>query len=310
LILSKKEVSKWREVVDKRLLKNAEDTIDFVTAKYPKTAQLWNKIRDNLFMSAQWDMSDYIVVTKMNYNAHGDIHAKVVASNALKMLDLLIDAGIQPDIVNAKKQTQPSGEVVESGDIDDAHLIVLLSGLLHDIGNQINREGHNLLSVVLAVPLLDDLLKSVYPDERKRGVIRAFILHSIYTHMEEIESYTIESSLVKVADGTDMSKGRGRTPYDLGNINIHTVSAMSIGSVDISKGDKKPIRINVKMTNSAGVFQVEEILYKKLAAGVLSNYVEVTAETMPEIPPKDERIVYKVTVEEGKFKHTRQHHST
>lgn len=305
LILSQKEISEWREILDKSLLKQAEETIDKILAKYPKTRRVWNQLRNDAFMSAQWDMADYIVVTKMNYNAHGDIHAKVVTANALKMLDLLVEAGIQPDIVNATQQTLPSGEVVESGDLDDAHLIVLLSGLLHDIGNQVNRSGHNLLSVILAVPILDDVLAPIYPDDRKRGIIRGFILHSIYTHMEEVKSYTIESSLVKVADGTDMSKGRGRTPYDLGNVNIHTVSAMSIGAVEITKGEEKPIRIKVKMTNSAGVFQVEEILYKKSEAGVLGRYVEITAETVPEAPSTDERIVYKVAVEDGKFIHTR-----
>lgn len=53
----------------------------------------------------------------------------------------------------------------------------------------------------------------------------------------------------------------------MGNVNIHCVSAMSIGEVEIGKGREKPIGITINMTNSAGVFQVEEILYKKLTAG-------------------------------------------
>ena len=56
-------------------------------------------------MSAQWDMSDYIAVTKMRYNAHGDIHAKIVTANALKMLALLVAAGVQPDILEASRET-------------------------------------------------------------------------------------------------------------------------------------------------------------------------------------------------------------
>jgi len=59
------------------------------------------------------------------------------------------------------------------------------------------------------------------------------------------------------------------------------------------------------MTNSAGVFQVEEILYKKLVAGVASKYIEIAAQTVPEKASIDERIVYKITVEENKFVHTR-----
>jgi len=250
-------------------------------------------------------MSDYIAVTKMRFNAHGDIHAKIVTANALQMLDLLIKAGVQPDIVKASQETSESGNIVESGDLDDAYLIILLSGLLHDIGNQVNRSDHNLHSEILAIPILDKLLTPIYPDERKKGIIRGFILHCIYSHMENVPSYTLEASLVKVADGTDMTKGRGRTPYEMGNVNIHCVSAMSIGEVEIAKGREKPIVIRINMTNSAGVFQVEEILYRKLVAGVACKYIEITAQTVPERPFVDERIVYKITVEKDKFVHTK-----
>jgi len=256
-------------------------------------------------VSAQWDMSDYIAVNKMKYNAHGDIHAKIVAANALKMLNLLLEVGVQPDIVKASQETSESRIPVESGDVDDAHLIILLSGLLHDIGNQVNRSNHNLHSLILATPILEKILTTIYSDERKRGIILGFILHCIYTHMEDTPSYTIEASLVKVADGTDMTKGRGRIPFEMGNVNIHCVSAMSIGEVEVAKGREKPIGIKISMTNSAGVFQVEEVLYKKLVTGVVGKYVEITAQTVPEEPSIDERIIYKITVEKDKFVHTR-----
>ena len=59
------------------------------------------------------------------------------------------------------------------------------------------------------------------------------------------------------------------------------------------------------MTNSAGVFQVEEILYKKLTAGVAGKFIEISAQTVPEKQSIDERIVHKITVEKDKFVHTR-----
>jgi metal-dependent HD superfamily phosphatase/phosphodiesterase len=305
VILSVEEIRKWRQVIDKSLLMQAEETIDNIASKYPKTQSVWDQMRDDSFLSAQWDMADYIAVTKMRYNAHGDIHAKVVAANALKMLDLLVQAGVQPDIVRATQDTTEWGDLVQSGDLDDAHLIVLLAGLLHDVGNQVNREDHNLHSEILAMPILNTVLTEIYPEDRKRGIIRGFILHCIYTHMESIPSYTVEASLVKVADGTDMTKGRGRTPYEMGNVNIHCVSAMSIGEVAIAKGRDKPIGITINMTNSAGVFQVEEILYKKLTAGVAGKLIEISAQTVPEKQAIDERIIYKITVEKDKFVHTR-----
>ncbi len=306
MILSSEEIHKWRKMIDKSLLMHAEETIDNIASKYPKTKKIWDKIRDDSFISAQWDMADYIAVTKMGYNAHGDIHAKVVTANALKMLELLVEAGVQPDITRTTQETSEWGDLVQGGDLDDAHLIVLLAGLLHDIGNQVNRSDHNLHSEILAVPILDTLLTQIFADERKRGIIRGFILHCIYTHMESLPSYTLEASLVKVADGTDMTKGRGRRPYEMGNVNIHCVSAMSIGEVEIAKGKEKPIGITINMTNSAGVFQVEEILYRKLITGIASEFIEISAQTVPEKQSIDERIVYKITVEKDKFVHTKQ----
>jgi metal-dependent HD superfamily phosphatase/phosphodiesterase len=169
----------------------------------------------------------------------------------------------------------------------------------------VNREDHNLHSEILAMPVLDKILPLIYPDERKRGIIRGFILHCIYTHMESTTSYTLEASLVKVADGTDMTKGRGRIPFEMGNVNINCVSAMSIGEVKIEKGIDKPVGIKINMTNSAGIYQVEEILHKKLVAGVAGKYIEITAQTIPDQPSADERIIYKITVEKDKFIHTK-----
>ena len=48
---------------------------------------------------------------------------------------------------------------------------------------------------------------------------------------------------------------------------------------------------------------MEEILYKKLTAGVACKYIEITAQTVPEKQSIDERIVYKITVEKDKFVH-------
>jgi uncharacterized protein len=290
--------------MDLLLLKKAEQTISEIVAKYPKTKKVWETLRNDPFLSSQWDMADYIAVTKMQYNAHGKVHAKIVSANALHMLDLLQEAGIQPDIVKATHETE-SGDRIESGDIDDAHMIILVSGLLHDIGNQVNRADHNLHSEILAIPILEKILPLAYPEERKRGIIRGFILHCIYTHMETTTSYTLEASLLKVADGTDMTKGRGRMPFEMGNVNINCVSAMSIEEVKIEKGKDKPVSIKIHMTNSAGIYQVEEILHKKLITGIASKYIEITAQTIPEQPSTDERIIYKITVEKDKFVHSK-----
>jgi len=293
--LMKRELSSLEE----KLTTRAERDIEAIIEKRSKAKRVWETLKDDPFIHGLWEMSDYIAVTKMHYNAHGDTHAKVVTANALKILDILVTKGAEIDTVSDG-----------IGDIDDAYLIVLASALLHDIGNQINREKHNDNSVVLAIPILDQLLPKIYEDAMKLAQIRGSILHCIATHMEEVKSYTLEASILKIADGTDITKGRSRLPYDPESINIHSVSAFSIGEVIVSEGDDRPVKIAVQMTNSAGVFQVQEILCRKLKAGVASQYIEISAGTVPEIVEGekrgDERIVHKVLVVGDKFIHIKE----
>jgi len=288
----KREISPLEEELTER----AEREIERIIDKHSKAKLVWEAFKDDPFIRGLWEMSDYIAVTKMHYNAHGDTHTKVVAANALKILDILVKKGIEIDTVSD-----------DIGDIDDAYLIVLAAALLHDVGNQIRRENHYDMSVILAIPILNQLLPKIYGDSMKLAQIRGSILHCIGTHMEEVKSYTLEASILKIADGTDITKGRSRLYYDPESINIHSVSASSIGEVIISEGDGKPVKITVQMTNSAGVFQVQEILCRKLKTGVASQYIEISASTVPEIvageQKGDERIVHKVLVVGDRFIH-------
>lgn len=68
----------------------------------------------------------------------------------------------------------------------------------------------------------------MYQDAEKRYEIGGHILHAIHIHGVDIKDLTMEATLAGIADGTDMTKGRGRLSFDTGNINIHTVSALLI----------------------------------------------------------------------------------
>ena len=74
-----------------------------------------------------------------------------------------------------------------------------------------------------------------------------------------------------------MTKGRSRIPFEAGAVNIHSLSAASIEKIEILTGDEKPIHIKVQMSNSAGVFQLDELLKEKLRGSGLEQYVEVEA---------------------------------
>jgi hypothetical protein len=153
----------------------------------------------------------------------------------------------------------------------------------------------------LAIPLLNRLLPRIYESEEVTYEIRGHILHCIYSHEFETQDLTEESALVGIADGTDMTKGRGRLAFDKGNVNIHTVSALAIENVEIRQGEEVPIQILIHLNNSAGVFQIQETLGKKIIGGPLEDYCEVIAEAKPEEPLADQRIVHRIILRGNKM---------
>jgi len=264
---------------------DAEKTITELVADKPKARKMWEILKDDPEANADWDMANFIAVSKLGYNDHGDVHIKIVAANALKMLKILLENGVSTSVIKER-----------AGDEDDVHLIVLAGALLHDIGNQVHRENHNVASVYLAIPLLNRLLPKIYKDEEVMYEMRGHILHCIYSHEFEIKDLTEEAALVGIADGTDMTKGRGRLAFDKGNVNIHTVSALSIEKVEITRGTERPVRILIDMNNSAGVFQIQETLAMKISGGPLEDYFEVVAVAKPDEPQTDQRIIHQIVI--------------
>jgi hypothetical protein len=74
-----------------------------------------------------------------------------------------------------------------------------------------------------------------------------------------------------------MAHGRTRIPYRTGKVDIHSLSALSITKVEIEKGRHKPVRILVNMNNPAGIFQIEEVMEKKIQTSGIDHLVEVIA---------------------------------
>jgi len=108
-------------------------------------------------------------------------------------------------------------------------------------------------------------------------VVISETLHAIISHRSGGSPLTIEAGIVRVADALDMSEGRSRIPYQAGKMDIHSISAASIDKVDILEGSSKPIQINIWMNNNAGIFQVDELLRRKLVGSGIEKYVTVSA---------------------------------
>ncbi len=247
---------------------------------YPKPLRAYERLVQDPEARAGWNMANYLTMRKLGYNDHGRVHALLTGAAAVAILELLLQAGIRPDVVEAGV-----------GDIEDAYLVVLLATMLHDLGNQVHRFGHEAFGVTLALPILERILGEIYPDLEKRTALRAFILHGILSHDLDPEPLTLEAGVTAVADGTDITKGRGRKAFALGSIDIHSVSALAVEEVRIQKGERSPVEIQVLLNNEAGLFQVEETLTKKVLKSPLRPHVSVVAMTQE---GNSERIVKRV----------------
>jgi len=159
----------------------------------------------------------------------------------------------------------------------DAEVVIAAGCLLHDSGMSIHRTDHEAYSLFLAADKLGDLLAECY-DEPERSVIAAEAMHAIIAHRRRGDPLTIEAGIVRIADALDMAHGRSRVPFESGRPNIHSLSAVAIEEVRIEPGEEKAVRIEIAMNNSAGVFQVDELLATKLRGSGLEEQIEVVAQ--------------------------------
>lgn len=275
----------------KDLATQSDQIVRDIVKDFPKTKRLYESIMSDPRIMAQWDLANYIAVVKLGFNDHGPIHAQVVSAAAMQMMQLLQQRGVEFDVVR-------SG----AGDLDDAHAVVLAGILLHDIGNEIHRVNHEAFGFALAQPILERHFISIFTDPEQLQTMIGFTLSTIACHDCNPPPLTMEGAVVAVADATDMTKGRGRVAFDLGKIDIHSVSALAIEAVNIRSGSTTPIEIVVSLSNSAGIFQVEEILARKLVVTPLKDYVTIRAVAASDFPEVDQRIIHSVVFDKGRFR--------
>lgn len=212
-----------------------------------------------------WEAANYNAVHRLGMSDHGPVHIQIVANACVKILRLLVEAGVQPAIVADHKLTP-----------EDAEVVVVSAACLHDIGMAVHRDNHESYSLILGYPKARQLLGGLYAEPVLTTMVSE-VLHAVIAHRWDVRPLTLEAGVLKVADALDMTQGRTRIPFEAGEVNIHSVSAQAVESVKIEKGADHPVRIDITLNNSAGIFQVDELLKRKLANSTLSPYVEVVA---------------------------------
>lgn len=245
--------------------------------KNEKLEKVVKAVQTDVELNTLLQCANVTAINRLQYSDHGPVHVKIVANVALELLRRLVKEGLTPNVV---KDHGLDGQ--------DAEVIVVLGSLLHDIGMVVHRVDHDKNSAMIAFNVLDNVLGSY--DKKTATIIKAEVLHCVFSHEEEIRPLTVEAGIVTIADALDMSEGRARIPFDAGKVDIHSVSALAISQVNIEKGKKKPVHIRVEMTNSAGIFQIDNLLKPRIDFSGLKDYIDVIAE----VTGKEKNIVQKI----------------
>lgn len=256
--------SQKEKIVEAKLLEKA--------GKYPVCSKLLKVLINDSELHEMQDYANNVSIKRLGFNDHGPVHMRQVTKNAIKMLEILHDAGIKTSLENE-----------EIGSYEDSMCAVILAGMCHDIGMMTGRQGHEEMSVTLSLPVIERVLKSVFPDDIKKFVIiKSVATEAIIGHMTTRKIHSLEAGVILVADGCDMTKGRARIPLAIHSStprvgDIHIYSANAIERVSIKQGSNKPVRIDIEMSNEVGFFQIEEVLLAKVNSSPAKGYIEVYA---------------------------------
>jgi metal-dependent HD superfamily phosphatase/phosphodiesterase len=230
-----------------------------------KLRTLLERVNADRQLKAWWHVANVNAVSRLEINDHSWVHVQIVTNIALKLVRQLAKHHVEPAMVRDYRLEQ-----------EDAEVVVTLGALLHCIGMAVHRDGHEDFSIFLAEPKIRELLEGVY-EEPELTVISCEVLQAITSHRDYGKPLTLEAGIVRVADALDMAQGRSRIPFEHGRVSIHSLSAAAIEEVAIRDGEERPIRIEVLMNNSSGIYQVDGLLKAKLQGSGLEPYVEVIA---------------------------------
>jgi metal-dependent HD superfamily phosphatase/phosphodiesterase len=202
---------------------------------------------------------------RLGMSDHSWVHIQIVVNIALRLFRLLSRAGVEPATVTNHGMG-----------LRDAEVVIAAGCLFHDTGMSIHRTDHEAFSLFLAADRLPLLLDGIY-NEPELTVIMSESLHAVIGHRRRGDPMTIEAGVVRVADALDLASGRSRVPFENRRPNIHSLSAAAIDAVTIEPGVERAVTIEIAMNNSAGVFQVDELLATKLRGSGLEEHLEVVA---------------------------------
>jgi metal-dependent HD superfamily phosphatase/phosphodiesterase len=216
-------------------------------------------------VKALWHVASVNASRRLSMSDHSWVHIQIVLNIGLRLARLLFRRGVTPSVVTDFAMSER-----------DAEVVIAAGCLFHCVGMSIHRNDHERFSLFLSADTLGSLLAGAY-EEPERTVIVSEALHAIIGHRRDGAPFTVEAGIVRVADALDMARGRSRVEFESGRQNIYSLSAYAIEEVKISPGRDRAVRVEIAMSNSAGIFQVDELLATKLRGSGLEEHIEVIA---------------------------------
>ncbi|HUA06451.1 MAG TPA: HD domain-containing protein [Solirubrobacteraceae bacterium] len=217
-------------------------------------------------VKALWHVSAVNASRRLGLTDHSWVHIQIVLNIGLRLGRLLFRRGIVPSVTADYAMSD-----------HDAEVVIAAACLFHCVGMSIHRNDHERYSLFLTADRLGSLLATAY-EEPERTVIASEAMHAIIGHRSKGgEPFTVEAGILRVADALDMARGRSRMEFEAGRLDIHSISAYAIEDVKISPGEDRAVRVEIAMSNSAGIFQVDELLANKLRGSGLEEHIEVIA---------------------------------
>ena len=217
-------------------------------------------------VKALWHVSAVNASRRLGLTDHSWVHIQIVLNIGLRLARILFRRGISPSVTTDYGMSD-----------HDAEVVIAAACLFHCVGMSIHRNDHERYSLFLTADRLGSLLAGIY-EEPEQTVIVSEAMHAIIGHRSKGgEPFTVEAGILRVADALDMARGRSRMEFEAGRLDIHSISAYAIEDVKISPGEDRAVRVEIAMSNSAGIYQVDELLANKLRGSGLEEHIEVIA---------------------------------
>lgn len=230
----------------------------------PRLQALVERINADEELRQLWRCANVNAAERLGWGDCGEVHVRIVANAALKLLRLLREAGQVPGIVAHHRLGA-----------EDAEVVVVLAAALHDLGLAIHPDAR-LPDLSLAERVGRELLNGLYP-VRERTIVLAETLHAIRAQLggeAGLACLTLEAGVLRLADTLDLAKGRVRVQAEA---LPSEAAAPGVDEVTIHKARQPPVRVSLHVAHTAGLAAIEALLRRELRQAGLGGWVELVA---------------------------------